>query len=83
MQFIADIVGTDIVVPLTADFSPLGAALAGLLGMSVYASTEPIKNLVIDEQVFRPQMPRSVAAALYLGWSSAVRQVFNAPLQTS
>jgi glycerol kinase len=82
MQFIADIVGTAIAVSFTADFSPLGAALAGLLSMGVYASTDELTNPVIDEQIFRPQMTRSVATALYLGWSIAVRQVFNATSKT-
>jgi glycerol kinase len=78
MQFIADIVGTNIVVSDTTDFSSLGAALAGLLGMGVHASIEHLKKIFVAEQVFRPQMTRAAAFTFHAGWSVAVRQIINA-----
>ncbi|MDP9173525.1 MAG: glycerol kinase GlpK [Planctomycetota bacterium] len=75
MQFIADIVGANIILSSTADFSPLGAALAGLLGMGVYASIHQLTTLPIDELAFTPRMAHPLATALHAQWNIAVGQV--------
>jgi glycerol kinase len=74
-QFIADILDTDIIVAKASDFSPLGAALAGTLGMGIYASIDQLEYLPSEGQVLTPLMPRSAAMALHAAWSAAVQQV--------
>jgi len=78
-QFIADIVGTDIILSNNADVSPLGAGLAGLLGMSTYASVEQLAELPMEEHIFIPQMSCSVAAGLYQGWRNSVHKIVTEP----
>jgi len=79
MQFIADITGTDILLSNSADFSPLGAALVGLLGMGAYASIEQLAELRTKEHIVTPQMSCAIAAALYQGWKDAVHKIVAEP----
>lgn len=75
MQFIADMTGLEIAAARIAECSPLGAALAGGLGMGLHANFDAIASLGRDVTVYRPTMPREQVDRLYDGWSRAVRQV--------
>jgi glycerol kinase len=75
MQFIADIVGTPLAVSRVPDFSPLGAAMAGALGMGLYSSLDQLAALAADDERFSPRMPRDAAERLHAGWQVAVQQV--------
>jgi glycerol kinase len=75
MQFIADMVGLEIAVAQIPDCSPLGAVLAGLLGMGVHASLDELEKLPRQMTRYQPAMPRQQADQLYAGWQRAVKQV--------
>ncbi len=75
MQFIADIVGSDIAVSKIQDFSPWGAAMAGMLGMGLRASLDAFEEMPGDTTCFRPQMPLELVNKLCHGWKKAVHQV--------
>jgi glycerol kinase len=79
MQLIADITGANIMLPNSADFSPLGSALAGLLGIGLYTSAEQLAELPMEEHAFSPQMSCSVAAELCQGWENAVQKILAEP----
>lgn len=75
MQFIADMVGLEIVAAQVAECSPLGAALAGGLGMGLYSTLDAITNLPHHGKIYSPSMPAERASQLYAGWKGAVKQV--------
>jgi glycerol kinase len=57
-----------------ADCSPLGAALAGLIGLGVYRSLDEIAAVKTGAVVYQPTN-NNQASTLYAGWQKAVRQV--------
>lgn len=75
MQFTADMLGLEVRASNVPDLSPLGAALAGALGMGVYASLADLAGLTRESTVYRPQMAPSDALNLYEGWKAAVERV--------
>jgi glycerol kinase len=75
MQFIADVTGLDIAAARIAECSPLGAALAGAVGMNLLPSIDALASLPRDVVTYRPQMPGDQVAKWYDGWKRAVRQV--------
>lgn len=79
MQFTADITGTELHVATMPDCSPLGAVLAGQLGLGVHPSLQALADIPREETVYRPAMPADRVARLYAGWLAAVRQVLSGP----
>jgi glycerol kinase len=77
MQFTADVTCVELQVAAMPDASPLGAALAGMLGMGVYRSLDEVAAAPRDDIVYRPSMPAEDARRLYAGWQRAVRQVLS------
>jgi glycerol kinase len=75
MQFIADMTGLEVTAARMSDCSPLGAALAGALGMGVFASFDEIASQPSGVVTYRPAMPQSQRDALHAGWNRAVRKV--------
>ena len=73
MQFTADLAGTELRVPTMPECSPLGAMLAGQLGLGVRRDLAAVAELPREEIVYRPTMPAVMAQALYAGWQAAVR----------
>src|SRR5439155_14444042 len=79
MQFIADITRLDVTAAPMPDCSPLGAAMAGALGMGVYKSLEELGNLPRGDAVtYKPSMPLDQADKCHAGWKRAVNQVLAA-----
>ena len=74
MQFTADLTRVDLRVSTMADCSPLGAALAGLIGLGVYRSLDEIAAVKTGAVVYQPTN-NNQASTLYAGWQKAVRQV--------
>ncbi len=75
MQFTADLAGAELRVATMSDCSPLGAALAGLLGLGIFKSLDEIASAPRNDVVYHPSMPAAKASAYYNGWQNAVRQV--------
>lgn len=74
MQFAADLTGVELRVATSPDCSPLGAALAGLLGAGVHPTLDALAALPREEIIYRPSMPADRVAALHAGWRHAVKQ---------
>jgi glycerol kinase len=79
MQFTADITGTELRVANMPDCSPLGAVLAGQLGLGLHQSIESLAGIPREETIYRPAMPAEAVAKYYAGWQAAVRQVLSVP----
>jgi len=75
MQFIADLTGVRLRAAAAADCSPLGAAMAGMLGLGIRPSLESLAGMSCGETVYNPAMPRRRANDLRQGWQLAVKQV--------
>ncbi len=75
MQFTADLTGTPLHVAPMADCSPLGAALAGLLGLGVFPSIADLAGRPVASVVYTPAMNPAAVRQLYAGWSRAVQQI--------
>lgn len=75
MQFIADMTGLRILAADLADCSPIGAALAGLLGSGECGGYQDLARLPYENTVYAPRMSRDQADDLHRGWRRAVKQV--------
>ncbi len=75
MQFIADITGVTVEAARSPDCSPLGAAMAGMVGSGMVGSIEALASLPQESTRYSPLMPADQAAQLCSGWARAVRQV--------
>ena len=75
MQFIADMTGLEVNAAKLPECSPLGAAMAGALGMGVVESLDELARLPREMVTYRPAMPVEKVARLYGGWKNAVKQV--------
>lgn len=78
MQFTADITQVELRVASSPDCSPLGAALAGMLGLGIHRTVSDVAALPRNEGIFAPAMSNETATALCAGWSNAVRLVATA-----
>jgi glycerol kinase len=77
MQLTADIAEAELRVATMSDCSPLGAVLAGMLGLGIHTSLSDLAAVSREETVFRPSMPREQVTRLCAGWQSAVRKVLS------
>lgn len=82
MQFCADLAGVELRVAAASDCSPLGAMLAGQLGLGSYDSLDSIANLERDEVIYRPATNPERIRFVHAGWQRAVAQVLTAPSMT-
>jgi glycerol kinase len=79
MQFCSDLAGVELRVAAVADCSPLGAMLAGQLGLGIHSSLETLANAPRDELIYRPTGSPERIQSDYAGWHGAVAQVLSAP----
>lgn len=79
MQFCSDLAGVELRVSAVSDCSPLGAVLAGQLGLGVHRSLESLASMPRDEVTYRPKASRDRIQTAYAGWQRAVAQVLSAP----
>lgn len=75
MQFAADLTGVELRVARSPHYSPLGAAMMGMLGTGVHRTLAELAALPRDDATYRPAQPREAMADLHAGWRRAVRQV--------
>jgi glycerol kinase len=73
-RFQADILGIPVLRPKAIETTALGAAYLAGLGIGYWKDTAEIKRLWAVDKTFVPTMKRPAAAALYEGWSAAVRK---------
>ena len=74
MQFCADLCGVALHVPTMPDCSPLGAMLAGQLGLGLHRDLVSLAAAPREETVFAPALPPDRVAALHAGWRKSVQQ---------
>ncbi len=75
MQFLANLLDTDVERPEITETTALGAAYLAGLHTGVFSSTEQIQQMWACEKHFAPNMKTEVRDQLYSGWLDAVRRV--------
>jgi glycerol kinase len=78
MQFIADMTGLEVNAAQVPDCSPLGAALAGMLGMRIHPTMDELLKLPRQVVSYHPHLPHEKVLEYYAGWREAVNQVLAA-----
>ena len=75
MQFIADIIGIELLVATHEDSAALGAALMGASGLGLKTFETGLAAHPHSQISYGPTMPRVEADRRYAGWRKAVDQV--------
>jgi glycerol kinase len=79
MQLTADIADTELRVAGMPDCSPLGAVLAGQLGMSAGRTLQDLQTIAPGENVsYRPELESGRLEKLKSGWRAAIHAVLDA-----
>jgi glycerol kinase len=78
MQLTADLAEVELHVAAAPDCSPLGAALAGQLGLGLRRDLAALSHRPPQETVYRPSLPAARVAQLYAGWRAAVQRTMSA-----
>ena len=77
MQFQADLLGIDVIKPMTSETTAMGAACLAGLGVGFW---EDKKTLALNWKIsrtYKPKMPREHALQLYSGWKKAVERAMS------
>jgi glycerol kinase len=74
MQFQSDILGVEVVRPVVAETTALGAAYAAGYAVGFWTSFEEMKQNWQIDKVYQPKMDDAKRADLYKGWLKAVQR---------
>jgi glycerol kinase len=77
MQFQADILGRDVVRPVVAETTALGAAYAAGLAVGVWPDTKALRAQWQEQARWVASMPAERRAALRRDWGRAVERSFG------
>jgi glycerol kinase len=77
MQFQADILDVEVVRPVVAETTALGAAYAAGLAVGFWSSLDEIRERWTADKTWRPSMPAGRRAELYAEWQKAVTRTFD------
>ena len=77
MQFQADLLGVDVVRPLIAETTALGAAYAAGLAVGYWASTDEISEHWGEGRRWSPQMDEGERERLFRQWTKAVQRTLD------
>jgi glycerol kinase len=77
MQFQADVLGVQVVRPVVAETTALGAAYAAGLAVGFWSSTDEIRANWAADKAWEPAMDATVREALYSTWKKAVTKTFD------
>lgn len=77
MQFQADVLGVDVIRPVVAETTALGAAYAAGLAVGYWADLSGIRSMWSEGARWSPRMPTEQSAALMRRWSQAVERSLN------
>lgn len=77
MQFQASISDLEVVKPSSTEVTAQGAAFMAGLFAGYWKSTDEIKELLLVDKKYLPQMPARKVAFLKKGWKVAVSKTFN------
>ncbi|WP_141846699.1 glycerol kinase GlpK [Humibacillus xanthopallidus] len=77
MQFQADLLGVDVVRPLVAETTALGAAYAAGLAVGYWSSTDEITENWGEDRRWSPRMDEAERERLYRQWKKAVQRTLD------
>ncbi|GAA2157473.1 glycerol kinase [Humibacillus xanthopallidus] len=77
MQFQADLLGVDVVRPLVAETTALGAAYAAGLAVGYWSSTAEITENWGEDRRWSPRMDEAERERLYRQWKKAVQRTLD------
>jgi glycerol kinase len=77
MQFQADLLGVDVVRPLVAETTALGAAYAAGLAVGYWQSTDEITENWGEDRRWSPRMDEAERERLYRQWKKAVQRTLD------
>jgi glycerol kinase len=77
MQFQADILDRDVVLPATKETTSLGAAYAAGLAVGFFSSVEALLSHWSAEKTWKPAMDEARREQLYRQWKKAVTKSFD------
>ncbi|KQX61651.1 glycerol kinase GlpK [Angustibacter sp. Root456] len=77
MQFQADLLGVDVVRPVVAETTALGAAYAAGLAVGFWASTDELVANWAEDRRWQPSMADDRRQQLLTDWSRAVERTFD------
>ena len=74
LQFLSDVMDTDIEKPVITETTALGAANLAALHLGIYSSVEDISKNWQQELTFQPNMSDTQRKALLGGWETAIKK---------
>lgn len=77
MQIQADVLGVDVVRPVVAETTALGAAYAAGLAVGFWADPAELRANWREDKRWRPVWSADQRAAAYAGWRKAVQRTLN------
>lgn len=77
MQFQADILGVDVIRPVVAETTALGAAYAAGLAVGYWSSTDDIRTNWQEAKRWSPAMDAGTRDRLLRGWDKAVQRTLD------
>jgi glycerol kinase len=77
MQFQADILGVDVIRPVVAETTALGAAYGAGLAVGFWSGLDEIRGLWAEGQRWQPAMPAAERDRLHGRWQQAVGRSFD------
>jgi len=77
VQFQADILGVDVIRPVVAESTALGAIYLAGLAVGLYESRDDIRKNMNIEKKFAPEIDSALRAELLYGWHEAVKRSFG------
>ena len=77
MQFQADLLGVDVVRPVVAETTALGAAYAAGLAVGYWESTDEIRENWGEDRRWSPQMDERERERLFRQWKKAVQRTLD------
>ena len=77
MQFQADLLGVEVVRPVVAETTALGAAYAAGLAVGFWSSEQEIRDNWAQDKVWEPNMDPGERDRTYAEWKKAVTRTFD------
>jgi glycerol kinase len=77
MQFQANILNREVVRPVVAETTALGAAYAAGLAVGFYSGVEQLRAKWKSDRTWKPEMAQADRDRLYRGWKKAVTRSFD------
>ena len=77
MQFLADILGIEVQLPVIKETTSLGAAFLAGIAAGLWKSIGEVEKLWRVEKTYMPRMPQETREKLYKGWKAAVKRALG------